>query len=103
MINHIESYVCSAGHETITIQRADGTIPFSIVCRTVGCHAPAKSGRYIPNTQNSRFPDWEWYRPLGRDLWVLEPHVVDYVERGGLVLRKIERRHRESPAPRAEW
>ncbi len=82
-------YTCSAGHQTVTIDRDKGTTPFMIGCVESGrlCNRDAMSSCY--QVDQSLVPTHEWYAPTERQAKRLHPAERDHVERGGLLLRRI--------------
>lgn len=94
------SYVCNTcGNEIVTVNLADGVTPFAIACRAKWpgeCDGVAQSQFY--RIDQSRLADWGWYRPEDKDLEQMElttPGIADHVNRGGLVLRKLDRAEKE--------
>lgn len=57
----INEYTCEAGHVTRTGNVDPGVTPFMIGCKADGCTEMAKSCFY--RCDQSRRPDWVWYRP----------------------------------------
>lgn len=91
----VNQYLCEqCGHRTTTINAVAGTTPFLITCRAVGgCDGMARSQFYRVDQQLR--PDYEWYRPEGKELKKLDAPTRDHVRLGGLVLRKLDAVGRE--------
>jgi hypothetical protein len=83
----INVYICPLGHETVTVDRADGVTPFMLRCRTEGCKEPAESSFYAPEVQ-SRIPQWEWFKPMTLRGYGI--NMREHIARGGLDIRRIE-------------
>ena len=93
--NRINAYRCeSCGGFTVTVDLHEGVTPFALDCRASGragdCAGVARSQFYrlAPGTPA---PSWEWYRPDSHELRGLarhDPSTAEYVECGGLLLRK---------------
>lgn len=83
----LNQYTCWTCNGVITtIDRDEGVTPAMLACRvTEGCDGTMHSHRYMVDSNLT--PDYEWYTPakLPRD-----PDMREYVERGGLLIRKIE-------------
>ncbi len=92
----INVYVCpKCKGETITINAVDGLTPFLIKCRSVGgCHEEMAQSSFYRVDQNL-IPTYEWYRPDQAELAGLDEGVRDHVQRGGLILRRIDGAMRE--------
>lgn len=84
----INQYRCKECGGTITtIDRDPGVTPFMLACRaTGGCNGTMLSSTY--RVAPGLTPDHEWYKP--DSLKGLSPGMRDHVERGGLLIRKIE-------------
>lgn len=79
----INVYKCQSGHETVTIDKDEGTTPFMIACKT--CSELSRSSFYqVPQTLT---PVYEWYKPESESK--LSPGEAQHVRMGGLLLRKI--------------
>ncbi len=85
----INVYICkTCRHGTTTINACDGVTPFMIRCRKLGCDGMAESLFYrVP--QNS-WPSHEWYKPEGKELAALDQSTRDHVDKGGLILRRLD-------------
>lgn len=82
-------YKCDDGHLTVTIDRDDGVTPFMTACPKDGCSLMARSHMYHEQCQVFE-PSHEWYRPNAIQMAdEARPGVIDHVERGGLLLRRI--------------
>lgn len=83
----INQYTCQlCGGHIVTIDRDEGTTAMLLGCRaTPGCKGSMVSEMY--QVDQTLTPDHEWYKPhkVPRD-----PGMRDHVQRGGLLLRKIE-------------
>jgi hypothetical protein len=95
--NARNGYRCqTCGYLLVTINRQEGVTPFSLgACRNPsnvdGCPGRMYSLFYrLP--PNAPEPTWEWYSPSKgeRQYRRLSDWERDHVERGGLLLRKIE-------------
>lgn len=82
----INVYTCPVGHQTITIDRDQGTTPFMMGCKHEGCKQMAQSCMYN-NAVQSLTPEYEWYKPL--DIKKVPKHFVEHVNMGGLLIRNI--------------
>lgn len=93
-VNAQNGYRCqSCGYLLVTINRAEGVTPFSMGCRNPsmidGCPGPMCSTVYrLP--PGAPAPTWEWYSPSKGQRKRLDDWSRDHVERGGLLLRRIE-------------
>jgi hypothetical protein len=86
----INTYVCSLGHRTVTVNSAEGATPPRIDCREClweGSPNQAESC-YCRVDQELR-PTHEWYRPEGEELARLDDATREHVAKGGLLLRRI--------------
>ena len=82
-------YTCPHGHETVTVDLDQGTVPFMIQCRWEGCQQAAHSSFY----RVAPVPMHGWYRPGLVErlrLRFTEPATYDHVRRGGLLLRPLD-------------
>jgi len=83
----INQYTCwTCGGVITTIDRNTGVTPAMLACRaTEGCDGTMNSHRYT--VDQNLTPDYEWYKPakLPRD-----HDMRQYIEMGGLIIRKIE-------------
>ena len=87
MNERINIYTCmECAKDIITVDRDKGVTPFMLACRaTVGCTGKMQSHFY--RVKEGLKPSFEWYKPdnlKGLDKWTME-----YVEKGGLLLREI--------------
>lgn len=82
----INQYTCRTCGKTITtIDRDEGTTPMMLACRaTEGCNGSMFSAMY--RVAPYLTPEWEWYKPTK----LPKGDMREYVEMGGLMLRKIE-------------
>lgn len=82
----INQYVCrSCGGVITTIDRDAGTTPLMLACRaTAGCDGTMFSSMY--RVAPYLTPEWEWYKPEK----LPTGEMRQYIEMGGLLLRKIE-------------
>lgn len=82
----INQYKCrTCGGVITTIDRNAGTTPMMLACRaTEGCDGTMFSAMY--RVDPNLTPDWEWYKPAK----LPKGDIRDYVEAGGLLIRKIE-------------
>lgn len=85
--NRINVYTCPHGHKTVTINRDQGTTPFLIRCPDLTCDDMAQSCMY--QCDQTLKPQFEWYRPSEAEQQSLEPEVLEHVQRGGLLKRRI--------------
>jgi SEC-C motif len=82
----INIYRCRAnGHETITVDRVEGTTPVAICCPS--CDSDAYSAWY--KCDQTLVPTHEWYKPELKEYRTLNASGRDHVDAGGLLLRKI--------------
>lgn len=77
-------------HETVTIDRDRGTTPFMIDCRHNGCKNIAYS-QFYPLKAALREPTHEFYKPDKKEMKTLDPATFDHCQRGGLLLREIQK------------
>lgn len=93
----INQYVCEGcGYVTTTVNRAEGTTPFLILCpRRPKCRGMARSRFY--RVAPGVVPSYEWYRPEGEPLAKLNLSTREHVELGGLLLRPIADRPKGPP------
>lgn len=82
----INVYVCPQGHQTITIDKDEGTTPFKLGCRTPNCGQLATSQFY--QVDQSLMPEYEWYKPT--DIKKVAKNLKEHVRMGGLIIRKIQ-------------
>ena len=80
-------YVCEDGHETVTLDRDEGTTPFMMRCRHDGCTKTSQSKFY--RVDQRLVATWEWYKPAADDPCMRDDAVREHVELGGLMPRKI--------------
>ena len=95
----VNVYVCpKCKGQTVTIDADDGTTPFMIKCRSVGgCHEEMATSSFYQVDQNL-IPSFEWYRPVGEQLDRIIKQggdMQEHVEKGGLLLRRIDGAMRE--------
>lgn len=94
-------YVCrDCGYQMITIDRDEGTTPFTTACIR-SCKAKNAGLYRDKGTMESRFynprfippnekPTHEWYRPDDREIRdIRNPNILQHVAMGGLMLRRI--------------
>jgi len=84
------AYRCAGcGHEIVTVDRDDGTTPFSMDC--IACGGGAFSAFY--NIDQDRVASHEWYIPGAEEraeLLRLYPQTITaHVDEGGLLCRSI--------------
>jgi hypothetical protein len=84
MDNKINTYTCPKGHVTVTIDREYGVTPMMLGCQQ-NCTEMARSGWY--RVSQDLKPEYEWYKP--KTTKGLNINEKDHVERGGLLLKKI--------------
>lgn len=91
--NQKNAYVCPNLHITKTVQIDDGSTPLVLKCQV--CKTPAKSmmGMVNPNIE----ADYEWYKPSDIVLNTLGPAERAHINKGGLFLRKIEKKKVKDP------
>lgn len=82
----INQYTCrTCGGVITTVDRDEGTTPMMLACRaTQGCTGSMMSSMY--RVAPYLTPVWEWYKPEK----LPKGEMREYVEMGGLLLRKIE-------------
>lgn len=88
----INVYTCPKckGH-TVTVDVDHGVTPFLLRCRaTNDCSGMAQSAMYPRGPKPSWIPDpqWEWFKPTGPDYENLSAPMKEYVDDGGLNIRK---------------
>jgi hypothetical protein len=93
-------YVCDRNHQTVTIDRVEGTTPFIIACPTCKTffneQRDAQSRMY--RVSQGLNPTHEFYKPTAEELEKLKTecsthsyyNLRQHVDQGGLLLRKIE-------------
>lgn len=85
----INVYTCPHGHQTITIDKDNGTTPLIISCRKTlnekVCKGDAKSAFYI--CDQTLKPEYEWVLPAPGQK--INPIVKEYCDNGGLLLNLI--------------
>jgi hypothetical protein len=92
-------YVCDSGHQTVTIDRAEGTTPYLIVCPA--CEAKGKQETAVSmmyKVSQALVPSHEFYKPTEQELAdmkaELAPNMFEdlagHVANGGLLFRKIQ-------------
>lgn len=86
----VNEYACpDCKGVTVTVDRDDGTTPFYIRCRaTPGCEGMAMSRFYRPRAGTP--PTHEWYAPDAAEMAALDEGTKDYVENGGMLLRRLD-------------
>lgn len=101
-VGAFNAYTCPAGHVTVTIDRDAGVTPAFISCPheemrgnqpvAVACEDRASSSWYrLPaDVLWARMATHEWYRPDDAERRKLDRGVADHVNRGGLLIRRIE-------------
>lgn len=85
-LNRINVYTCPYGHQTITIDRADGITPLNFRCKKHGCQEFAASSWYMVDQRQK--PEYEWYKP--GSMVGLSEAEIEHVQKGGLLIRKIK-------------
>lgn len=92
----VNVYTCpKCKGRTVTIDADDGVTPFMINCRSVGgCHEEMAESSFYRVDQNL-VPTYEWYRPVGDELAMLKGEMREHVDKGGLLLRRIDGLMRE--------
>jgi len=85
-------YACDSGHETVTVDTAEGVTPFMILCPECSEYARSKVYRVDQTLEATH----EWYRPDTLD--GVSPQSHDHVKRGGLIMRKIGNNEPEQAA-----
>jgi hypothetical protein len=92
----IITYVCpKCGSDRVTYLRDHGTTPAHLPCTECDCLAESHGSQ----SDQTRIPQWEWFRVRQGQMGRLEPHMREYVKRGGLLLRKIRKQSSEPPPP----
>ena len=105
MRNDINVYQCNNGHDTVTIDRDEGTTPFITTCPV--CKERSQSRLY--RVDQGMIPTHEWYRPTGAEIddicidkpWEQQRMIRHHVSRGGLLLREIHGQEKRKPTPDA--
>lgn len=100
------AYHCrTCGRQTITINLCEGTTPFTIGCRAAWpgkCNGLATSAFF--KIDQTTPPEYGWYRPTDAEAAQLDrraPGTLAHVQKGGLILRRLDDAERETlAAPR---
>lgn len=85
-------YICSKGHNTVTVDKDNGTTPMMIRCRQKhddgkrNCTEMATSSFY--HVDQSLIAEYEWYKPDSTK--GLNQYDKEHVDMGGLLFRKIK-------------
>lgn len=87
--NRINVYICAYGHQTVTLDADEGVTPFIIGCDRRNCGLDARSSFYHDSLQD-REPTHEWYTPSEAEQRKLDRWTREHVQKGGLILRRIE-------------
>jgi len=94
------AYVCEkCGGTIITVNLDEGVTSFMVTCRANWpgeCDGMAQSQMY--DVRQTIPASWGWYRPNLSETNRLEaqhPGMKEHIERGGLVLRKLDNAERE--------
>lgn len=82
----INKYRCVCGYNMVTIDREEGVTPMMVKCNN--CGNMMRSMWY--QVDQSLTPTHEWYMPGRRGIRKLGGALREHVEKGGLLLRKIE-------------
>jgi hypothetical protein len=89
-------YVCpSCGTDRVTYLRDHGTTPNHLPCAS--CDGLAES--HGTQSDQTRIPQWEWFRVRQGNMGRLEPNVREWAMNGGLLLRRIRKQSSEPPPP----
>lgn len=95
------AYTCEkCGKQIITVNLVEGVTPFMIGCRANWpgtCDGMAQSEFY--GIDQTIAPTWGWYRPDAAETERLDQQyggMKEHIERGGLVLRKLDNAERET-------
>jgi hypothetical protein len=88
----LNTYTCTTcGCRIVTVDRDEGTTPYTTRCRAAErCSGTMKSSLY--NVPSWAVATHEWYRPSPAErarLIAENPAWEDYIDHGGLLLRKI--------------
>lgn len=85
----VNVYTCSAGHETITVDVAEGVTPFFISCRADDCRHYAASGFYTCSQYEKA--THMFYRPSPEEVarLKLDDEWLEHWKKGGLILKPI--------------
>lgn len=81
---------------TVTVDRDEGVTPFLLGCRASGregdCKGMAESNFYPkgPRPSHIQAPVWEWYTPEASEYKFLSGPIKEHVDKGGLLIRKID-------------
>lgn len=102
------AYYCDeCGGYIVTVDRDKGVTPMFLACRVKGeptdprndCKGTSRSMMYPPTEtwpsdhpalMNGAPPTWEWYSPSDVERRTLDVGTLEHVEKGGLLLRKID-------------
>ena len=84
-------YVCQdCGGYTVTVDVDKGFTPFMIQCLVNDdCKGWAYSSFYpkAPRPFHILAPEWEWYKPTGKDFIRLSSEMKEHINNGGLDIR----------------
>jgi hypothetical protein len=87
------AYGCQGcGGVIVTINRDEGVTPMFLRCRMPDSCGEMMASTWYQLPPDAPEPSWEWYRPSASALRRLkrrDPATADYVERGGLLLRRL--------------
>jgi hypothetical protein len=91
--NKINTYKCSKGHITVTIDIDEGVTPMMLRCRQRdddgkhNCTEFATSNFYT--SDQSLIPEYEWFKPASLKGYSKE--MKEHLKMGGLEIRKIKK------------
>lgn len=88
----INTYTCTKGHITVTVDVCHGTTPMFLKCQQMAgassCTEMARSAMYDGPAQ-CQVPEYEWYRPQNEH--GMDAYDKEHYRLGGLFLRKIKK------------
>ena len=85
--NRVNTYICSNGHVTKTIDIDAGVTPFIHICEK--CGEVARSSFYN-DTHPDLEPTQEWYRPSLKKLLKMSEEMREHILNGGLDVRVVK-------------
>lgn len=89
-------YVCQYGHQTVTVNAANGTTPFMILCPRCDISETVElAGKYWAFSRMYGIPqhlpaEYEWYKPSKKQAKRLTGDEKEHVKSGGLLMRKLK-------------
>lgn len=87
-IGLIRLYTCPNGHQHITIISGEGISSSAFLCPAWGCGEWAKKGHFDGDPDLR--PSFQWFNPSAEDREELDEATLRYVDRGGLLIQRID-------------